>query len=109
MRPDHLIRVFKVGISRLARQEPPRPDFYLGATVSTAVAVPPDGELTAKSQCQHLRAVEHLSLLSVYHGIAILVVEPVMGRDLIEILTHRANRDAVSPHERSVSPPESTA
>ena len=97
------------GLAVLLGRSLPCPDFYLGATVSTAVAVPPDGELTAKSQFQHPTAVKGHGFFRVLNGIAITVVKPVMGGDLIQVLAQRANHDAVSPHERSVSPPQSTA
>ena len=95
------------GLAVLLGRSLPCPDFYLGATVSTAVAVPPDGELTER-QFKHLRPMQDFGFLLVLHRIPILVIQPVMGGDLVEVCAVLAHLNGVSPHERSVSPPETT-
>lgn len=106
MRPDQVIRDFNVGICWLVSGILPCSDFYLGATVSTAVAVPPDGELTAEGEFKHLCAVEREGFFPLLNGIHVLVVIPVMGRDLVEVVAEVPDVDAVSPYKRSVAPPE---
>ena len=106
MCPDHLIRVFNVGICWLVSGILPCPDCILGATDSTAVAVPPDGELTAKGKLEHLCAVEREGFFPLLDGIHVLVVEPVMGRDLVQVIAEAPDVDGVAPYKRSVAPPE---
>lgn len=93
------------GLAVLLGRSLPCPDFYLGATVSTAVAVSPDGEL-AESQFEHLRAVEDPGFLGILDGIHVLVIKPVMGLDLIQVSAELVHHDGVTPYKRSVSPPE---
>ena len=92
-----------MGICRRVGGILPCSDFYLGATVS--VAVPPQGEV-AEGDFQNLGAVHGLHFVSIRDRIAIAVVVPMLGGDLVEVMTQILDLDHIAPHEGSMTPPE---
>jgi len=50
--------------------------------------------------------VEREGFFPLLDGIHVLVVEPVMGRDLVQVIAEAPDVDGVAPYKRSVAPPE---